>query len=185
MKKNKVDFTQFNNDWYDPKRGLFVRILWYLINIIFFQSYLFPFYKFKIFLLKIFGAKIGTNLIIKPSVNIKYPWNLKIGNNVWIGENVWIDNLCEIFIGNNVCISQGAMLLTGNHNYKLVTFDLMVKSIRLEDGVWIGAKSIVCPNVVCQTHSVLSVGSVATKTLDPYSIYQGIPAIIVNKRIIV
>ncbi len=184
MKKEEVDFTKYNNDWYIPNRGILVRTLWYFISIIFFQSYLFPFYKIKIILLKIFGAKIGSGLIIKPSVNIKYPWNLSIGNNVWIGENVWIDNLCEIIIGDNVCISQGAMLLTGNHNYKLKSFDLMVKSIILEDGVWIGARSTVCPNVICKSHSVLSVGSVANKNLNAYTIYQGIPAIMINNRII-
>jgi putative colanic acid biosynthesis acetyltransferase WcaF len=57
-----------------------------------------------------------------------------------------------------------------------VEFDLMVKEIILEDGVWIGAKSIVCPGVICKSHSILTVGSVATKDLESYSIYQGIPA---------
>ena len=71
------------------------------------------------------------------------PWKLKVGNNVWIGEDVWIDNLELVDISDNVCISQGAMLLCGNHDFTSSTFDLIVKPIVLEDGVWIGAKSIV------------------------------------------
>lgn len=138
----------------------------------------------KISLLRLFGASIGSNVLIKPSVNIKYPWFLEIGDNVWIGENVWIDNLIKVTIGNNVCISQGAMLLSGNHNYKSVTFDLILGQVILEDGAWVGAKAIVCPGVTMCSHSILSVGSVATKDLDPYSIYQGNPATKVRGRVI-
>lgn len=115
-------------------------------------------------------------------VNIKYPWYLTIGDNTWIGEQVWIDNLIEVTIGSNVCISQGAMLLTGNHDYSSVSFDLKVGSIVLEEGVWIGAKSVVCPGVTCASHAVLSVNSVATKNLLAYQIYQGNPAKLVRER---
>ena len=57
-------------------------------------------------------------VVIKPNVKIKYPWNLYIGNNSWLGEKVWIDNLDIVSVGNNCCISQGAYLLTGNHDYR-------------------------------------------------------------------
>ncbi|MDZ7624210.1 MAG: hypothetical protein U5J96_07185 [Ignavibacteriaceae bacterium] len=87
--------------------------------------------SFKIFALRFFGAKVGKGVIIKPCVNIKYPWFLEIGDNVWIGEEVWIDNLGKVKIGNNVCLSQGALLLCGNHNYKKETFDLIVGDITL------------------------------------------------------
>jgi putative colanic acid biosynthesis acetyltransferase WcaF len=97
---------------------------------------------------------------------------------------VWIDNLTSVTIGDHVCLSQGALLLTGNHNYKKNTFDLITGPITLEDGVWIGAKSVVCPGVRCSSHSVLAVGSVAAKDLKPYFIYQGNPAAPVRERII-
>jgi putative colanic acid biosynthesis acetyltransferase WcaF len=74
------------------------------------------------------------------------------------------------------------MLLCGNHDYKRSTFDLIVGNIMLEDGVWIGAKSVVCPGVVCRSHSVLSVGSVASAPLDAYGIYRGNPAVKVKER---
>jgi len=184
MQYTKADLSRFNNDWYDPGKSSIVRVIWYFVNVIVFQSYLFPFYGPKTSILRLFGASVGQGLVIKPSVNIKYPWHLKIGNNVWIGENAWIDNLTEVCIGNNVCISQGAMLLTGNHNYKKVTFDLMLNKIILEDGVWIGAKSIICPGITCKSHSVLAVGSVAHTDLEAYRIYQGIPATEVRHRVI-
>lgn len=121
-------------------------------------------------------------MVIKPRVTIKYPWFLTIEDYSWIGENVWIDNLGQVNIGSNVCLSQGSMLLTGNHDYSKSTFDLIVKEITLEDGVWIGAKSIVAGGVNCRDHSVLTAGSVATKEMEGYSIYQGNPAVRVRGR---
>ncbi len=178
----KTDLSSFNNKWYQPG-SKFKILLWYFTNVLFFQNTLIPSSGLKISLLKFFGATIGKGVVIKPGVNIKYPWMLKIGNHSWIGEKVWIDNLAEVKIGNNVCVSQGAMLLCGNHNYKKTTFDLIVKEIVLEDGVWIGAQCIVCPGVICHSHSILSVNSVANKEMEAYSIYQGNPAVKVRQRI--
>jgi putative colanic acid biosynthesis acetyltransferase WcaF len=181
---NKVNNASFNNDWYDVGRSRLVTILWYFTNILFFINPLNPISSLKVFLLRLFGAKIGKGVLIKPCVNIKYPWKLSIDDYSWIGENVWIDNLNDVSIGKNVCISQGAMLLTGNHNYKKTTFDLMIGTITLEEGSWIGAKSLVGPNVVCKSHSILAINSVAAQDLEPYTIYQGNPAQKVRQRII-
>jgi putative colanic acid biosynthesis acetyltransferase WcaF len=178
----KVQLNTYDNTWYKPGGSNLKRLLWYFINITFFKNAWIPVSNLKVGLLRLFGAKIGKGVNIKPNVNIKYPWFLKVGDNCWIGEGVWIDNLTLVTLGNNVCVSQGAFLLTGNHNYKTSTFDLMVGEITLEDGVWIGAKAIVCPNVICKTHSVLSAGSVTSKDLEPYLIYQGNPAIAIRER---
>jgi putative colanic acid biosynthesis acetyltransferase WcaF len=183
MAGGRTDLSKFNNDWYDPGANLVVRLAWYATNAIFFASCL-PFSRLKVVLLRLFGARVGGRVVIKPRVNIKYPWLLEVGNHVWIGEGVWIDNLAKVAIGNHVCVSQGAMLLTGNHNYRREAFDLMTGTIVLEDGVWIGAQSVVCPGVICRSHAVLSVGSVATKSLDAYGIYQGNPAVKVRERVI-
>ena len=178
-----TDLSKFNNDWYNP--GIPIkRVLWYVTNAVFFLNPLFPLSSVKRLILRLFGAKIESGVVIKPKVNIKYPWKLTVGKNAWIGEDVWIDNLGEVTIGQNACISQGAMLLCGNHDYKKEAFDLMVGSITLEEGVWVGAHSVVCPGVICASHSILSVNSVATKNLDPYTIYQGNPATAVRKRTI-
>ena len=177
----KTDLSKFNNNWYNPGSKLKM-VAWYFTNALLFNNTLSPINSIKIKLLRLFGAKVGQGVLIKPSVNIKYPWLLEIGNNVWIGEGVWIDNLAKVTIGDNVCISQGAMLLCGNHDYKKSTFDLIIGEILLEEGVWIGAKTVVCPGVTCKPHSILTVGSVASKDLEPYSIYKGNPAVFVKNR---
>ncbi|MBK8846657.1 MAG: colanic acid biosynthesis acetyltransferase WcaF [Bacteroidetes bacterium] len=173
---------RYNNDWYKPGRNRAVLFCWYFINVLFFINPLNPSSSLKIFLLKMFGARIGTGVRIKPAVNIKYPWKLTLGDYVWVGEHVWIDNLEVISIGNHACLSQGAMLLTGNHDYKKEDFGLITESITIEQGVWIGAHAIVCPGVTCKSHSVLAVNSVATHHLDANTIYQGNPAVAIRKR---
>ena len=178
------DLSSFDNSWYKPGGSVGKRVFWYLTNAIFFKSSWFLSGSAKVFLLRLFGAKVGKGLVIKPCVNIKYPWRLTIGNHCWIGENVWIDNLADVTVGNHVCLSQGAMLLTGNHNYKRSSFDLMVGKITLMDGAWIGAQTTVCPSVTVDSHAVLSVGSVATADLEAYWIYQGVPAEKQKKRMI-
>ena len=72
--------------------------------------------------------------------------------------------------------------MTGNHNYKRPTFDLIVKPVTLEDGVWIGSHAMVTQGVTCKSHSVLAVKSVTSKDLEPYMIYAGHPAQPVRER---
>jgi putative colanic acid biosynthesis acetyltransferase WcaF len=157
-------------------------LLWYFINYYIFNSS-FPWpYGLKRWILIVFGARVGKGLVIKTRVLIKNPWRLVIGSHCWIGESVWIDNLADITVGNNVSISQGAMLLTGNHDYTVSSFPYRLGKITIEDGVWIGAKSVVCPGITCKSHSILTVNSVATKDLEAWSIYTGNPAVFQRTR---
>lgn len=174
--QSKVNLAFYDNSWYNPGAGVVKRFIWFIMNALFFINPLNPSSAIKVFLLRLFGASVGKGVVIKPAVNIKYPWHLNIGNYVWIGEKVWIDSLTTIIIEDNVTISQGAMLQTGSHDYTKTGFDLMVAKISLGEGVWIGAKAVVCPGVVCGSHSVLAAGSTATYSLEPYTIYQGNPA---------
>lgn len=180
----KTDLSTYSTRDYSPGSNPFTRTVWYFTNILFFMNPLNPVSSVKVLLLRLFGAHVGKGVNIKPSVNIKYPWKLSIGDYAWIGEKVWIDNLAKVTIGAHCCISQGAMLLCGNHNYKHTTFDLIIGEITLEEGVWIGTNAIVCPGVTCSSHSVLTVSSVATRVLEPYAVYQGNPAVKVKDRVI-
>jgi putative colanic acid biosynthesis acetyltransferase WcaF len=177
-----VRLDTYNNSWYNPGAGSLKRALWFVINVLFFINPINPSSEIKVILLRLFGASVGKGVVIKPAVNIKYPWFLRIENNVWIGEKVWIDNLALVVIGEHSTLSQGAVLLTGNHNYKKNKFDLIVGEILLESGVWIGAKAMVCPDIRCGSHSVLAAGSVAVSDLEPYMIYQGNPAVAKRMR---
>ena len=179
----KTDLSQYDNNWYQPGSKI-KRLLWYFINELFLKWSVNPSSGLKIFWLKCFGAQIGKGVVLKPGVNIKYPWKLTIGNHCWIGEDVWIDNLDQVTIEDHVCISQGALLICGNHNYKSITFDLMMGPIILKQGSWVGAKSTVGPGVTLESHAVLALGSVASNTLEAYGIYRGNPAVRIKERIL-
>ena len=167
---------------YVNRKSVSIQFVWYFVSLLVFESAWFPFYRFKIRLLKTFGARIGKGLVLKPKVYIKYPWMLEIGTNVWIGEGVRIDNLDMIKIGSDVCISQNAFLLTGNHDYRSNTFDLMIGSITIEDEVWVGASVVVCPNTVLSKGTVVSVGSVISGTTIGNQVYRGNPAVVIRPR---
>ena len=184
MSQQQTRLDHYDNSWYNPGGSMLSRLIWYFVNAIFFKSSFFPVSSLKVLLLRAFGAKIGNGIVIKPNVNIKYPWKLEIDDFTWIGEEVWIDNLATIRIGKNCCISQGAILLCGNHNYASSKFDLITGEIQIENGAWIGAKSIVCPGTIVKSHAVLSAGSLAKGILESYSIYQGNPAVKIKERII-
>lgn len=178
---NTTKLNTFQNAWYQPGGNPLSRVLWYVCNAMLIKSGI-PGSAWRVMLLRAFGATIGNKVVIKPRVNIKYPWRLRIGDYSWLGEQCWIDNLGNVSIGAHCCLSQGSMLLCGNHNYKLSTFDLIVGDITLEEGVWIGAKALVAPGIHCFSHSILTAGSIATKNLDAYGIYSGNPAAKVRER---
>jgi putative colanic acid biosynthesis acetyltransferase WcaF len=160
------------------------QLLWYLVNIIILKNSFNISSASKVLFLKIFGATIGKGVNIKPCVNIKYPWKLSIGDYTWIGEEVWIDNLSDVMIGNNVTLSQGAMILTGSHDHTKTTFDFISMPVVLEDGCWIGARAVVYGGVTCKSHSILGINAVAESNLESYIIYKGNPAVPVINRVI-
>jgi putative colanic acid biosynthesis acetyltransferase WcaF len=181
--QSKVNLAGFN-----PKIGLdrgtgkVKEISWYFIKMIFFLS-AFPYpNSFKKMLLKVFGAQVGNDVVIKPRVNIHFPWKLTIGNNVWIGEEVFLLNFEALTIGDNVCISQRAFLCGGNHDFRLPEMPYRNGPITLMAGSWIGAMVFIAPGVTVGTDSVITAGSVVTSTVESNGIYKGNPLIYIKPR---
>ena len=180
--QHDVHLASFDGSDFNKGAGFFKITLWYFVNALVVRVSWNPFMGIKVMLLRMFGAKIGKGLVIKNNVIIKSPWNLVIGDDCWIGEGCWIDNLDKVYIGNNVCISQGTLLLTGNHDYTVSSMPYRNAPIRIEDGAWVGAKTMVCPGVNVGRNAILTVGSVATKDIEAHGIYQGNPAMKIRER---
>lgn len=136
--------------------------LWFLINNLIIYSFI-PSSKIRVFFLKLFGAKIGRNVVIHTYTSFKYPWKLEIGNNTWIGSRVWVDNISLVKIGDNCCISQDVYFCTGNHNFKKKTFDLNSEEIIIGNNCWIAAKSIIAPGVKIKKNSIFKLNSIIFK----------------------
>ncbi|WBL21652.1 WcaF family extracellular polysaccharide biosynthesis acetyltransferase [Zunongwangia sp. HRR-M8] len=158
---------------FDAKLGLdrgaskFKEIIWYFIKItIFLSAFPYP-SSLKVFLLRAFGAQVGTNITLKPRVNIHFPWKLEIGDHVWIGEESCLLNFEKLIIGDNVCISQRSYLCGGNHDYRKPSMPYRNGPITLNNGCWIGACSFIGPNVVIGTDAVITAGSTITSNIEP------------------
>jgi putative colanic acid biosynthesis acetyltransferase WcaF len=184
MELNQIGLSGYRAAGFDRGAGALKEGLWLIVSLVLFRLCPFSFSALKRLILRAFGGKVGKGVVIKPQVKITFPWKLEIGDHVWLGEECWLLNLERITIGNNVCISQRAFLCTGNHNYKSPTFDLIVKPIQVEEGAWIGAGAWVGPGVTVGNHAVLAAGSIATKNLEPFGIYQGNPAALFKQRVI-
>jgi putative colanic acid biosynthesis acetyltransferase WcaF len=180
----QVDLSRFNNAHFPKGAGPVIRLLWYVVNALFFLNPLFPFRSVKPILLRLFGASVGKDVVIHPGVNIKFPWKLTIGNHCWIGQRAWLDNIDQLILEDHVVISQGAMIVLGSHDYKHVHYPTLSAPVRLERGSWVGAGAIVTLGVTLKQHSVLAAGSVATKDLEAYTVYQGNPAVAIRERTI-
>lgn len=177
-----VDLGNYSNREYDPGRGLVVRTLWYYVSLLVFESGWLPVNGLKTWLLRQFGATLGTGVKIKPHVRIKYPWRLVVGDHCWIGQEVWIDNLADVEIGSHVCLSQRAYLCTGSHDHRSRGFELITAPIRVGNGAWLGAGCLIVGGITVAANGLVAGGSVVTKDVPPATIVGGNPAKAIGSR---
>ena len=116
-------------------------------------------------LLKLFGAKIGTGVIIRRGVRVHMPWNLQIGDHCWIGEDAWFINHEKITIGSNVCISQAAIICSSCHDFRSPSLSYKHKPITIDDGAWVCLRATVLAGSHIGQNSVISAGEVFTGNL--------------------
>jgi len=178
----QVDLSKFSTGGLDRGASSLKELVWAIVSLILFRLCPLKLSRLKCSVLRMFGAKVGCGVIIKPQVKVTFPWKLTLGDHVWLGEECWLLDLAPITIADNACISQRAFLCTGNHSYNSPDFDLITMPIQVAAGAWIGANAFVGPGVVVGTHAVLTAGSVATKDLQPHGIYQGNPAVLLKQR---
>jgi putative colanic acid biosynthesis acetyltransferase WcaF len=177
-----VQLDEFSNDWYSPGRGALWQIAWFMIGAPLLRCELIPFSGVRARLLRLFGATIGARAVIKPGVRVKYPWRLIAGNDCWFGEGCWIDNLDQVTLGSNVCLSQGCYLCTGNHDWSDRRFGLVTGPIAVHDGAWVGARAVVVPGITLGECAIATAGSVVVKNIPKCEIHMGNPATFVRMR---
>jgi putative colanic acid biosynthesis acetyltransferase WcaF len=150
--------------------------LWWLIQGTLFACSPQFMYGWRNLLLKVFGAKIGKKVIIRPTVRITYPWKLTIGDHAWIGDNVELYTLGEINIGKNSVISQKSYLCTGSHDFQSKAFDIYQKSIVIEDEAWVATDVYIAPGVIIGKGAVIGARSSVFSNMPAGMICIGSPA---------
>ena len=182
---SQVHLRDFDNSWYQAGRSRLWQAAWFFLGSPILRSALLSSSGLRVRLLRVFGAEVGAGVVIKPGVRVKYPWRLKVGDDCWLGEDCWIDNLTKVELGHDVCVSQGAYLCTGNHDWSDPSFGLILGPILLQNCSWVGARAVVAPGVVIGECAVATAGSVVTKSIPASKIYAGNPAVFVRDRAIV
>jgi putative colanic acid biosynthesis acetyltransferase WcaF len=178
-----IDLSKYQHNYHSGRSSI-VRVLWFLAGLPLLRCQLLPFSSVRRGLLRLFGAEIGTGVVIKPGVRVKYPWLLRVGDHCWLGEDCWIDNLSLVTLGDNVCVSQGAYLCTGSHDWSEPSFGLIVRPIYIHDGAWICARAVIGPGTMIGEGAVVAAGAVATKSIPPYAVHAGNPAAPHSRRIL-
>ena len=163
------------------KSKVIVQLWWFTEKTLFAWSPQFL-YSWRRFLLRLFGAKIGKGVLIRPTVRITYPWKVNIGDYTWVGENCVLYSLGDIKIGNHVAIAHGVYFNTGLHDYKKETFDIAAKPVVIGDESWITNDVYIAPGVTIGRGCVIGARSSVMKSMPEGHVCYGSPAIPVKKR---
>ncbi len=140
------------------------------------------FKKWRVLVLKCFGAKIEWSSHIYASVKIWAPWNLEIGTNSSLGSKVDCYNQGRITIGANTVISQKTYLCASTHDYTKKDFPLILKPITIGNGVWVAADAFIGPGVRIEDNAVIAARSVVSKKVEKNTIIGGNPAKVIKTR---
>lgn len=154
-------------------RNVFIVQLWGMVYFFLFKPSPQILYGWRRFLLRIFGAKIGKKVILRPSCQITYPWKLEIGDYSWIGDEVVLYTLGKIKIGSNTIISQRSYLCTGSHDFTKNDFPILAKPIIINDSCWLATDVFVGPGVELVDEVVIGARSSIFKSILEKGIYKG------------
>ena len=181
MLRQSLDLYRTPPGWH-PGASLLTLILWFCLGAPLLRCRSLPGSTWRVLLLRSFGAQIGSYCVMKPGVRVKYPWSLQMGDACWLGEDAWLDNIASITLGDRVCISQGAYLCTGNHDFRSPGFELRLGPITIGSDAWIAACTVLAPGTNMGPGAVVALGAVVSGTVEPGSIVRGNPAVVVGHR---
>lgn len=170
-----------------PKSEKIKNKLWGLIYLLCFKytpSVTSLFRKWRVLVLRSFGADLSMTSSVHPKARIDFPWRLSMGENSSLGAHAWAYCLDKVTIGDYSCIGEDVYLLTGSHDINSTHFDLVTKPIMIGDCVWVATGSYLLPGVCLADLTIVAAKSVVTKSTEPNDVVGGNPAKFIKKRII-
>ncbi|SFD15976.1 LbetaH domain-containing protein [Flavobacterium phragmitis] len=178
-----MDLSTYNHSF--SLKNKISRLIWNCVAIILFRPFVSRlFKKWRVFVLKCFGAKIEWSTHIYASVKIWAPWNLQMGANSSLGPNVDCYNQGNITIGANTVISQKTYLCASSHDYTKTDFPLILKPITIGNGVWVAADAFIGPGVSIEDNAIIAARSVVNKKVEKNAVMGGNPATLIKLRIV-
>jgi putative colanic acid biosynthesis acetyltransferase WcaF len=159
------------------------RLVWSIVWTLLFRPSPRPFHAWRAFLLRGFGASLGPHCHFYPRSRVWAPWNLVCEDGVTLGDEAEIYNPSVVSMGSHAIVSQQAYICGATHDYNDPAFPLMSFPMSLGAYSWVCARASVSPGVNVGEGAVLGLGSVATRDLEPWTVYAGVPAQRVKQRV--
>lgn len=176
INKNKISDPVF-----DVKNKI-TRVLWNLAYFLFFRYTPIFLFKWRVMILRFFGASLGYSSRIYPTARFWLPSNITLGHNSTIGPSVNIYNQGHVIIGSNVIISQGAHICASTHDYNCELHPLILRPIKIHDYAWVCADAFIGPGVNVSEGTVVGARAALFKDSEAWSVYSGNPAVLIKKR---
>ncbi|WP_066380898.1 MULTISPECIES: hormogonium polysaccharide biosynthesis acetyltransferase HpsU [unclassified Anabaena] len=170
-----VDLRKYDQSGFDRGRPGWYVLLWWFVQAIAFPLTLHPFNSLRCSILRLFGARIGKGVVIRPTARFTYPWKVTIGDYCWIGDDVVFYSLDEIYIGEHSVVSQKSYLCTGSHDIYDPAFGLKIASITIGNGVWLATDCFVGPGVQIGSNAVIGARSSVFSDLPAGQVCWGTP----------
>jgi putative colanic acid biosynthesis acetyltransferase WcaF len=158
------------------------RLRWNICWAVLYRTSPRPLHSWRSFLLRLFGATMGPNCHFYPRSKVWAPWNLICADQVTAGDGTEIYNPAPVTLGSHAILSQDAYVCAATHDYDDPAFPLIAYAMNIGAYAWVCARASVAPGVNVGEGAVLGLGSVATRSLDAWSVYAGVPAVKVKER---
>jgi putative colanic acid biosynthesis acetyltransferase WcaF len=159
------------------------RVLWAVCWLLLYRPSPRPLHAWRSLLLRLFGATMGPNCHFYPGSRIWAPWNLVCEDQVTAANGSEIYNPVPMYFGSHAIVSQDAYLCGATHDYDDPAFPLIAFSMTVGAYAWICARASVGPGVQVGEGAVLGLGAIATRNLEPWTIYGGSPAVRIKQRV--
>lgn len=141
-----------------------------------------PFWAWRRVLLRLFGAKVGKQAHVYPSVRIEIPWNLTLGDFCAVGDRAILYALGPISIGARTTISQGAHLCAGTHDWRDAARPLLKPPVSIGNDAWVCADAFIGPGVTVGDGAIVGARGVVTRDVPANSTVAGNPARIIERK---
>jgi putative colanic acid biosynthesis acetyltransferase WcaF len=141
-----------------------------------------PCFGWRRAVLRLFGARIGAQVHVYPSVQLYMPWNVEIGDWAALGDDVFIYSLGKVRIGKHATLSYRTHVCAGSHDLDDPALPLLKPPVCIEEGVWIGTEAFIGPGVTIGRGAVVGARSVVVKDVEPFNVVAGNPARMIRLR---
>jgi putative colanic acid biosynthesis acetyltransferase WcaF len=170
-----IDLRKYDQSNFDRGKSTWFVMWWWFLQAIVFPISPHNTHFIRCWLLRLFGAKIGKGVVIRPTARFTYPWKIEIGDYSWIGDDVVFYSVDRIVIGCHCVISQKSYLCTGSHNFEDVCFKLVTAPIAIGNGTWIATDCFIAPGVNIGANSVIGARSSVFGNISEATVAWGSP----------